>query len=156
MKQRSRYLHLKKAIAVFLLGCLLGSVTIAYLSVVKLEPLREQNVQLKNEVTELEDTIEKLQQNAKSYREKIAKITIHVMDAPDGFAETKITELVKADLAYLVDQPIEKVVTLSPMIRSALNRKVYQINERRFMVIVDLMTISNESHFWIRLRRPMD
>jgi hypothetical protein len=149
--------EMRKNISLFILGFICGAVLFVQFTAKKIDNLDEQVIILESETRGLHDEISKLNKELKELRpgpSKILKITVDVLNAPDGFAETKIIQLVKEDLAYLIDQPIDKVSGLPQAIYNSLHDREYKINERRFVVKVQYFVIAKETRFWLKLITP--
>jgi hypothetical protein len=146
--------EMRKNISLFILGFICGAVLFVQFTAKKIDNLDEQVIILNNEKSELEDEVAKLRKELTPNPSKILKITVDVLNAPDGFAETKIIQLVKEDLAYLIDQPIDKVSGLPQAIYNSLHDREYKINERRFVVKVQYFVIAKETRFWLKLITP--
>jgi hypothetical protein len=146
--------QIKKGISLFILGFLCGAILLVQLSSKRIDNLDKRVIVLESENSDQAETIKKLHKEARPGPATILKISIHISDAPDDFAATKVIQQLKDDLSYLIDQPVDKVSALPQALYGSLQNREYQINERRFALHVQYFAIAKETHFWIKLNVP--
>lgn len=164
MKKSSAYDKkgsLKRYISLMILGFVLGSTLFIQYTAKRIDELQTKVSQLEFENKDLEENIqvlqkeaEALQKEARSGPAKILKISVYILNDVDDFAETRMSQLIKDELSYLIDQPVDKVASIPQAIYNSLHMREFQVNERKFAVHVQFFSIAKETQFFIKLKAP--
>jgi phosphoenolpyruvate-protein kinase (PTS system EI component) len=151
----------KKDVSVFILGFVIGAVVVVQPTAKSIEQFENKVATLEKDKKDLEENIqvlqkeaETLQKEARSGPEKILKVSVHILNDIDDFAETRMTEMIKGELSYLIDQPVDKVASLPQAIYNSLHLREFQVNDREFAIYVQFFSIAKETQFFIKLRTP--
>jgi len=143
-----------KAAAWFVLGALLGAVSIVGWTGKQLDTLYLEKNQLEQEIATLQEELHTLESRLENGAKQpvIEKLQFTVEGAPDGFSETEIIKRLQEIGKYLIGKEVRTMAEHPEMVFYFFDDRMLFVNDRWLKIRTKTVSISEVTRLWLTVR----
>ena len=147
-----------KAAAWFVLGALLGAVSIVGWTGKQLDTLYLEKNQLEQEIATLKEELHSLASQLENGqpRQVIEKLQFTIEGAPDGFSETEIVRRLQEMGKYFIGKEIRPMAENPELVFYFFDNRLLFVNDRWLKIQTKAVSISHVTRLWLTVRIQPD
>lgn len=138
--------------ACFLLGIILGAVSINIYTGRRLDALYYENKDLSEEVSAQKHRLERLEESVKDYRNPVIKeIEIELQSQEDKHMQQDLKKELHSILKPLIGMEVERVD--GALLRQTLDERLIKVTDKNFQITVELVLLAPKTIFTIQAKK---